>query len=175
MFRPSIRLPNCQYYCSIAQNADVIGRIPAPRRVLVPASRSRAKLRSRAKACLPLFAAPSRPRGHNTAPRSSTLSVQLERLSGWMRKEEKTCQNANLPQSQQNEGKRKEGKGTMSLTLLCTPYCALADRSLVIPTPAAVQPPTRHNPSRHLYPGKDGNWAAILATSQAGIIYISKH
>lgn len=57
----------------------------------------------------------------------------------------------------------------MSLTLLCTPYYALADRSLVAPTPAVVQLPAtaRHTPSRHLNPGGGGKWAAILATSQA--------
>ncbi len=57
-----------------------------------------------------LFAVPIQPRGHTTVPRSYRLSVRLERWSGWMRKEEKACQNANLPRSQQHEEKSKKSK-----------------------------------------------------------------
>lgn len=85
-----------------------------------------------------------------------------------MRKEEKACQDANLPQSQQDEGKRKKGNGAMSLTLLCAPYYALADRSLVTSTLAAVKSPATacHTQSRHLNTGGGGNWAVTRANNQ---------
>lgn len=85
----------------------------------MPASRSGSKLRPRTKACLSLFAVSTQPRGHNTATRSSTLSVRLESWNGRMRKEEIACPNAKVPKSQQNAEKRKEEKGTMRRIWLC--------------------------------------------------------
>lgn len=76
MFWPSVRLLKCQYHCSIAQNVDIVSWIPAPRRVLVPAGRPGAEVRSRAKACLPLFAAAIQPQGHPTAPRTTLAGVE---------------------------------------------------------------------------------------------------
>lgn len=55
-------------------------------------------------------AAPIQSRSHATAPGSSPLSVRLGIWSGWVVKEDNACQNAYVPESQQDEKKRKNGK-----------------------------------------------------------------
>ena len=71
---------------------------------------------------------------------------------------------------EEEKGKGKEEKVRMSLTLLRTPRYALADRRSIAPlTPAAVKP---RSVASHSPPRGGGNWAATLATSQAGTILV---
>ena len=100
-----------------------------------------------------------------------------EDAAGGWEKKKKPAKMPMCPSPNRIRRKGKKGKGAMSLTLLCTPYYAMAARSLVTSTLAAVEPPAtaRRTPSRHLNLGGGGNWAATLANNKAGTIYISRH
>lgn len=103
MVWPSVRPPDCQYYSPIAKNADVVGRIPASRQVLVPAGRSGAM------ACLPVFAAPIQPQGQTTALRSSSISVRkVKRVDEKRRKSLLKCQCAPIPTGWGERGKKEK-------------------------------------------------------------------
>lgn len=143
-----VKSPNCRYYCYIALTANVFARIQALRRVLVPAARSRVK------ACLPLPAAPIWQRGHITEKLFHFCATgNMEREE---RKEEKACQNADVPESQHDEEKRrKEKKCGWAWPYYHTMRWRIADLSWS-PTSAVAEAHT--NP---------GNWAATLATSSS--------
>ena len=143
---------NRQYHRSTGLTANVVGRIPALQRELVPVGRSQAKDRSRVEAypyLLPLSSHEAISRNRKTLP--CPLSVRLGTWSKWMGKDEKACKKPvchPIPSRMRRKGKEKKGEVRMSLTLLYTPYCVVAEcRSIAISYPCCQQA-TRHREPR---------------------------
>ena len=141
---------NRQCHCSTGLTANVVGRIPALQRELVPVGRSQAKDRSRVEAypyLLPLSSHEAISQNRKTLPRP--LSVRLGTWSKWMGKDEYACKKPVChpsPSRMRRKGKERGGRSADELdptiyTVLC------GGRSIAISYPCCQQA-TRHREPR---------------------------